>query len=88
MKGMVNAFCQGQCQMNTACVSCYSEMTAQEVITALLKKFKVVDDPRKFALYERQVQPGLESSKGNFLLITKLLFTLRKWEKSFIFLKF
>ncbi|CAG0881207.1 unnamed protein product [Darwinula stevensoni] len=40
-----------------------SEMTAQEVITALLKKFKVVDDPRKFALYERQVQPGLESSK-------------------------
>lgn len=30
-----------------------SETTTQEVITALLKKFKVVDNPRKFCLYEK-----------------------------------
>lgn len=35
-----------------------SETTTHEVIKALLKKFKVVDNPRKFALYERFQEPG------------------------------
>ncbi|XP_069693749.1 ras association domain-containing protein 1-like isoform X2 [Periplaneta americana] len=35
-----------------------SETTTHEVIKALLKKFKVVDNPRKFALYERYYEQG------------------------------
>ncbi|KDR21274.1 Ras association domain-containing protein 1 [Zootermopsis nevadensis] len=35
-----------------------SETTTHEVIKALLKKFKVVDNPRKFALYERHYEQG------------------------------
>ena len=30
-----------------------SKTTTREVIVALLRKFKVVDNPQKFALYER-----------------------------------
>lgn len=30
-----------------------SETTTQELISALLQKFKVVDNPRKFCLYEK-----------------------------------
>lgn len=30
-----------------------SDTTAQEVIRALLQKFRITDNPRKFALYER-----------------------------------
>jgi hypothetical protein len=40
-----------------------SETTTHEVIKALLKKFKVVDNPRKFALYERHYEQG-ETAKG------------------------
>ncbi|XP_071442675.1 ras association domain-containing protein 1-like [Hetaerina americana] len=35
-----------------------SETTTHEVVVALLKKFKVVDNPRKFALYERFYEDG------------------------------
>ncbi|XP_023712440.1 ras association domain-containing protein 1 isoform X3 [Cryptotermes secundus] len=35
-----------------------SETTTHEVVKALLKKFKVVDNPRKFALYERYYEQG------------------------------
>jgi hypothetical protein len=35
-----------------------SETTTHEVIKALLKKFKVVDNPQKFALYERYCEQG------------------------------
>ncbi|KAJ9582961.1 hypothetical protein L9F63_022687, partial [Diploptera punctata] len=35
-----------------------SETTTHEVIRALLKKFKVVDNPQKFALYERYYEQG------------------------------
>jgi Ras association domain-containing protein 1 len=41
----------------------FSETTTHEVIKALLKKFKVVDNPRKFALYERVYEQG-ETRKG------------------------
>ncbi|CAG0918729.1 unnamed protein product [Notodromas monacha] len=39
------------------------DTTAQDVIAALLRKFRVVDNPRKFALYERQLEEGIESSR-------------------------
>ena len=41
---------------------CYSKTTTREVIVALLRKFKVVDNPQKFALYERAYDQ--ESTKG------------------------
>lgn len=40
-----------------------SDTTVHEVISSLLKKFKIVDDPRKFALYERFTEHG-ETTKG------------------------
>ncbi|CAG0885339.1 unnamed protein product [Cyprideis torosa] len=40
-----------------------SETTVGEVIPALLKKFKVVDNPRKFALYQRTLEMGEETSR-------------------------
>jgi hypothetical protein len=40
-----------------------STTSALEVIVSLLKKFKVVDNPRKFALYERFYENG-ETAKG------------------------
>ncbi|XP_037070017.1 ras association domain-containing protein 1-like [Pollicipes pollicipes] len=39
-----------------------NDTTVHEVISSLLKKFKIVDDPRKFALYERFTEQG-ESTK-------------------------
>ncbi|KAF0310401.1 Ras association domain-containing protein 1 [Amphibalanus amphitrite] len=39
-----------------------NDTTVHEVISSLLKKFKIVDDPRKFALYERLTEQG-ESTK-------------------------
>ena len=44
---------------------CFSETTTHEVIKALLKKFKVVDNPQKFALYERYCEQG-ETTKGEW----------------------
>lgn len=35
-----------------------SETTTREMIASLLKKFKVADNPIKFALYERDLEPG------------------------------
>jgi Ras association domain-containing protein 1 len=35
-----------------------SDTTAQEVIKALLHKFKITDNPRKFAVYEKIMEPG------------------------------
>lgn len=35
-----------------------SETTTKEVISALLKKFKILDNPRKFAMYEQELQNG------------------------------
>lgn len=43
-----------------------SDTTTHEVIKGLLKKFKVVDNPRKFALYERHYEHG-ETAKGEQL---------------------
>ena len=34
----------------------YSNTTTQEVIKALLSKFKITDNPRKFALYEKVIE--------------------------------
>ena len=36
----------------------FSITTAQEVIRALLQKFKITDNPRKFALYEKIDEEG------------------------------
>ena len=43
-----------------SCIYCvllcvFSETTTQEVIVMLLQKFKITDNPRKFALYEHTV---------------------------------
>ncbi|XP_015903645.2 ras association domain-containing protein 1 [Parasteatoda tepidariorum] len=40
-----------------------SEYSAREVINALLKKFKVADNPHKFALYERTYSNGFNKAK-------------------------
>jgi len=32
--------------------------TSQEVIKVLLSKYHIMDNPRKFALYEKTVHPG------------------------------
>jgi hypothetical protein len=37
----------------------FSESTSKEVISLLLKKFHILDNPRKFALYEQEL-----SSRG------------------------
>jgi Ras association domain-containing protein 1 len=44
-----------------------SETNAHDVIAALLRKFRVVDSPKKFALYERKLEEGIESSRGELL---------------------
>lgn len=46
-----------------------SHTRASEVIEALLKKFMVVDNPRKFALFERTEKDdqGIQSFLLNFL---------------------
>lgn len=40
-----------------------SEFTAREVINALLKKFKVADNPHKFALYERSYDKDIKQTQ-------------------------
>ncbi len=47
------------------CYLTFSETTTQEVIRALLQKFKITDNPRKFALYEN-ILAG-EGGKGKVL---------------------
>lgn len=42
---------------------CFSDTTTNEVIVIILNKFRVVDNPRKFALYERYLESG-ETVKG------------------------
>jgi len=37
---------------------CFSETTTEQVIRALLAKYKITDNPRKFALYEKVEQNG------------------------------
>jgi len=39
-----------------------SSTTSQEVISILLKKFKVISNPRKFALYEMNIKDNSEAS--------------------------
>ena len=36
------------------CVCVCSKTTTKEVITGLLKKFHILDHPRKFAMYEQE----------------------------------
>lgn len=48
----------------TKCIHVHSETSTKEVIAMLLQKFHILDNPRKFALYEQQL-----NSKGK---ITKL----------------
>ncbi len=43
---------------NLSIVCNFSDTTAQEVIKALLQKFKITDNPRKFALYEKVANEG------------------------------
>uniref|UniRef100_A0A1I7ZBE5 Ras association domain-containing protein 1 n=1 Tax=Steinernema glaseri TaxID=37863 RepID=A0A1I7ZBE5_9BILA len=38
-----------------------SSMTAREMIVTLLRKFKVADNPRKFALYQQIVEPDVST---------------------------
>ncbi|TMS38146.1 hypothetical protein L596_004935 [Steinernema carpocapsae] len=38
-----------------------SSMTAREMIVTLLRKFKVADNPRKFALYQQVIDPDLQA---------------------------
>lgn len=36
----------------------FSEHSTKEVITSLLKKFHILDNPRKFAMYEQELNKG------------------------------
>ena len=44
----------------------YSATTAQEVISALLSKFWIRDNPRKFALYEKFEDDGHKGKLNKF----------------------
>lgn len=48
-----------------------SETTTSEMIVSLLKKFKVADNPRKFALYERDLDPGKTLQGETYLKFSK-----------------
>lgn len=37
-------------------IHCHSQQTTKEVVAALLKKFHILDHPRKFALYEQELK--------------------------------
>jgi len=37
---------------------CISVTTSQEVINVLLSKYHIMDNPRKYALYEKTALPG------------------------------
>ena len=52
-----------------------SETTTHEVIRALLKKFKVVDNPQKFALYERYYEQE-ETAKGELLYCIQYVYKI------------
>jgi len=41
--------------------------TSQEVIQVLLSKYHIMDNPRKFALYEKSAQPGQTGKLGIWL---------------------
>ncbi|XP_046407278.1 ras association domain-containing protein 1-like isoform X2 [Ischnura elegans] len=61
-----------------------SETTTHEVVVALLKKFKVVDNPRKFALYERYYEDG-DANKAKMRRIAeseKPLMLALKWHQT------
>ncbi|RWS16608.1 Ras association domain-containing protein 1-like protein [Dinothrombium tinctorium] len=48
-----------------------SENTSLDVIKAMLKKFKVVDNPQKFALYQQYPDTSGENPQGSSNLVTK-----------------
>jgi Ras association domain-containing protein 1 len=50
-----------------------SHTTAQEVIRALLAKFKITDNPRKFALYEKPIGMKAGESISHFAHQTLLI---------------
>lgn len=58
-----------------------SETSTRQMIAALLKKFKVADNPFKFALYERDTLPGqtLQTRLRRFADDAKPLQTLLTW---------
>lgn len=41
--------------MNDLCCLINSDETTKDVISMLLKKFHILDNPRKFALYEQEL---------------------------------
>lgn len=49
-----------------------SESTSLEVIKSMLKKFKVVDNPQKFALYQCYPDPDGESGNNNNQLLKRI----------------
>ncbi|VDK67977.1 unnamed protein product [Litomosoides sigmodontis] len=49
-------------------VNISSKMTTREMIVTLLRKFRVADNPRKFALYERICQPSENPAVQNYSL--------------------
>ena len=51
-----NKFC---CILTDICLSSHSDTSTQQVIELLLSKFKITDNPKKFALYEK-----IEDEKG------------------------
>ena len=51
-----NKFC---CILSNFCLSPHSDTSTQQVIELLLSKFKITDNPKKFALYEK-----IEDEKG------------------------
>lgn len=63
----------------------FSTTSALEVIVSLLKKFKVVDNPRKFALYERFYENG-ETAKGRLEISLSLFKPNVRVPKQLIFI--
>lgn len=43
----------------------FSENTTKEVVTALLKKYKILDNPRKFAMYAQELENGKIGEKSD-----------------------
>lgn len=59
--------------MNDFCCLINSDETTKDVISMLLKKFHILDNPRKFALYEQELN---EKGKIGGYLTTALAHTV------------
>jgi len=52
-----------------------SMTTSQEVIMVLLSKYHIMDNPRKFALYEKIAQPGKTGDEKLWNSVAELMLT-------------